>query len=248
MVRGQAALPVPLTTRGPCARGRDLLAGAEADAVLCQAAQGTSIAVTPVQGHEAARGPLPPTGTGAIAARALRNDAKGGEVTGVVREGAELHGPLSRAEPGPRQQAQAEREGGAVQGQAWSCDAQALAWRDRLPAGVECEHKGVVQRRRAPVVGRSPGGTLGWCPAEGRKRAGLGGHPVDHIPQAGAAGWLGEEEGAKRAPPAQDTAPSPAARLFVQRLDGRAGGHLEHVGKEGVPMSPGSHPPCGRRR
>jgi hypothetical protein len=42
-------------------------------------------------------------------------------------------------------------------------------------------------------------------------------------PQAVAAGEWGEDQGAKLAPPAQDAAPSPGARLVVQRLDGRSG-------------------------
>ena len=82
-------------------------------------------------------------------------------MTGVVQEGVELNGAFGRAETGPRKQAQAERDGGAVQGKEWIFEAEAMSWRDRLTAGVECEKKGVVQRRRAPVVGLSQCGTLG---------------------------------------------------------------------------------------
>ena len=129
---------------------------------------------TPVPGHDAALGELQPKGKGDIAALALSDDAKGGYVTGVVQEGVELNGAFGRMEPGLREQAQAERDGGAVQGKEWMFEAGAMSWRDRLTAGVECEKKSMVQCRRATVVGLSQCGTLGWCQAEGSQRSGLG--------------------------------------------------------------------------
>src|SRR5919106_2645326 len=152
VVRGQGALPVHLTTLGHSARGLDRLAGAEEDAVLGPAAPDTSIAVTPVQGHEAALGARPPPGTGDLVALARRDDAQGGDVTGVVQEGVERHGACGRAETGPWPQAHAARAGGAVQGTAWIVEAAARSWRDRLTAGVACEQKGMGPWRRAPVV------------------------------------------------------------------------------------------------
>jgi hypothetical protein len=68
---------------------------------------------------------------------------------------------------------------------------------------------------------------------------------VDHIQQARAAIQLGEDEGAELAPPAEGAVWASGAMLFVQRLDLGSGAHLEHIGKDGVPMGYGSNPPVG---
>ena len=193
VVRGQSAVPVHLKALCHLEPHVDLLAGDEVHPVLRQTEQKTVVDVAPVHRDDAALGKFQATGNGNIAPLTLGEDHKGWQVARMVEEGMPLDGAFSLAEAGPGEEAQAEGDGGAVQGIEGAFEAETVPWRHRPATLIQGGKDGLVQCGRPPLVGLGHSGALRRGQTEGSQRLGLGGQGAHHIPQAVASCQLGED-------------------------------------------------------
>ena len=141
VVQSEPAMPVHLKALYDLNPGVDLLARDEGHAVLGQAEQKTVVDVAPVHRHDAALGERQPAGDGQIAPLALREHHTGGDVARMVEQGMQLDRAFRPTEAGPREQLQAQGDGGPVQGQEWAFEPETVPGCRRLTAGVPREQE-----------------------------------------------------------------------------------------------------------
>ena len=146
-------------------RGVVLQAGHEENAGHAPASKQGVIDIAAIDGHNRTGIQAEGVGQFDVAAFGFGEQDIGGQVVVMIQQDVGLDATLSAAEPGPRKQTQAERDGGGVQAEEFVLEAKLVlaGAQGMLPAeaGQYRKEEFLEQRRRAVFVGVGQGGATG---------------------------------------------------------------------------------------